>query len=57
MFVIRIDTELGKSGEIAIEGTRKEIIVELVFMLEELEEHLGDVWIDAFDEFLHRKGI
>ena len=55
--MIRIDTEIGKSGEIAIEGTRKEVIIELVFMLEELEEHLGDVWIDAFDEFLRRKGI
>ena len=55
--MIRIDTEIGKSGEIAIEGTRKEVIIELVLMLEELEEHLGVVWVDAFDEFLRRKGI
>lgn len=52
--MIRIDSE---RNEIAIEGTRKEVIIELVFMLEELEEHLGNIWVDAFDEFLRRKGI
>lgn len=55
--MIRIDTELGKSGEIVIEGAREELVTELVFMLEALEEHLGNVWIDAVDEFLRRKVV
>lgn len=57
MFVIRIDTEIGKSGIIVIGGERKQVITELVFMLEELEEHLGDIWLDAFNEFVRRKGL